>query len=104
MIKKFLTMFGIIIFLAGCGLTSEGDFARETIRTKGKKAAAVSLENSEWYMCRAASVGAVKDRYGVSMDKVAAYNIICKQDLKFTPIIPNPSMIFREEVPEDPIS
>lgn len=76
-----------IFVLAGCGLTSEGDAFRSTFREKSKAAAAASLENSEWYLCRAARIGSVKDRYGVSADKATAYNILCMTDPRFNPII-----------------
>lgn len=86
MVKKFLLMFGVIIFLAGCGLTSEESALREILRQKSKTAAAVMLENNEWYMCRAASIGSIKDRYSVTPEKATAYNIICMTDPKFGPI------------------
>ncbi len=77
----------VLLMLAGCGLTPEGDLFRAAVREEGKTAAAKGLSNAEWYMCRAASVGAIKDRYGHVPDKVTAYMIICKNGESFTPII-----------------
>lgn len=93
-----MLVIGLVVLLSGCGLTQQGDFARAALKNKGKEAAAKSLENSEWFMCRGSSVGAVKDRYGISADKAAAYNIICfdNPNPKFNPIIHVPK-IFREE-------
>lgn len=92
----------LLILLSGCGFTPQGDALRATLREKGKAVAAESLDNSEWFMCRAASVGSVKDRYGVSMEKVIAYNSICKTDPKFTPILPlQVPDIIKEEVEPD---
>ncbi len=50
--------------LNACGLTPQGDAVREAIATKGRVVGGKMLENAEWVMCRAAPVGAVKDRYG----------------------------------------
>lgn len=83
----------IILFaVAGCGLTPRGDAFRADLKEKGKDTAAAGLENAEWYLCRVASVGAIKDRYGISMEKVYAYNMICRTDSKFTPIVPTPAL------------
>lgn len=50
--------------LSACGLTPAGDVIRETVAAKGRVVGGQMLENAEWVMCRAAPVGAVKDRYG----------------------------------------
>ncbi len=39
-----------------------------------------ALENGEWYMCKAASVGSVIRRYGVSTAKADAWRAICRTD------------------------
>lgn len=77
---KCLSIVVILSMIGGCSFTSAGDAYRTRVHQKSKKAAAVSLENAEWLLCRAASVGAVKDRYGISTNKSIAYHILCQQD------------------------
>lgn len=63
--------------LAGCGLTPQGDLLRSEVASQGREAAATALENTEWALCRAMPVGAIKDRYGRSAELSAAYNQLC---------------------------
>lgn len=85
----------ILLFVSGCGLTSEGDFFRDVFKEKGKKAAVQSLDNAEWWICRGSPVGPVKDRYGGR--KAAAYHYLCKTDPTSNIIVPG---IFMEDVTE----
>lgn len=66
-----------ILPLAGCGLTAQGNMVRSEVAGQGREAAAAALENTEWALCRAMPVGAVKDRYGRSAELSAAYNSLC---------------------------
>ncbi len=81
--------FILLFALTGCGISVYSDTARTTASEKGKKLAATSLENAEWWMCRAASVGAIKDRYGVNTQKSIAYHIICQGDTEVNLIFPS---------------
>ena len=63
--------------LAGCGLTPQGNLVRSEVASQGREAAATALENTEWALCRAMPVGAIKDRYGRSAELTAAYNQLC---------------------------
>jgi hypothetical protein len=63
--------------IAGCGLTPQGDAARQYAANRGASVHDTSLENAEFYLCRAASVGSVKRRYGVTHEKAQAWREIC---------------------------
>lgn len=66
-----------LLFLAGCGLTPQGDTLRSTVATRGAEAADSLLENAEWAICYAASIGSVKRRYGVDPGRAKAYAEFC---------------------------
>jgi hypothetical protein len=52
------------LLIGGCGFTPQGDAIKNLIKTYGEDASAEGLINAEWFLCRAAPIGAVKDRYG----------------------------------------
>jgi hypothetical protein len=66
-----------VLVLASCGFTPEGDMARDFVKTKGAQAYDAGLENAEWFLCNAASVGSIRRRYGRDAQTVAAYNALC---------------------------
>lgn len=66
-----------LLFLSGCGLTPEGDAVRAAVRDYGAKAADAELENLEWGLCNAVSVGAVARRYPIGSKKAAARSALC---------------------------
>ena len=66
------------LLLGACGLTPQGDFVREAIKSYGAKAADAGLTNAEYFLCEAAPVGAVKKRYGG--EKSGAYNELCDRN------------------------
>ena len=70
-----LAALGTVLFLGACGLTPQGDFIRGVVKTGGAQAADKGLSSAEWYICQAASVGAVRRRYGGS----SAYREICEE-------------------------
>ena len=65
------------VLLAGCGLTPQGDAVRSGIATKGAELADNALENAEWVVCFAASIGSVKRRYGVTPERAKEYSNFC---------------------------
>jgi len=65
------------LFLAGCGLTPQGDAVRSGIATRGAEVADTALENAEWVVCYAASIGSIKRRYGVTAERAEAYANFC---------------------------
>ena len=73
-----------LVALNACGFTSQGDFLRSTVADRGREAAAEGLINAEWFLCRAVPIGAIRDRYGPSPERMAAYNTIC--NLPETPV------------------
>lgn len=67
----------MLISLAGCGFTPQGDLVRDAIRDKGAQAYDEGLENSLWFICNAASIGSVRRRFGGSADSASAYRALC---------------------------
>lgn len=63
--------------VGACGFTPQGDLIRDTVKAKGAQAYDEGLENAEWFICYAASVGAVRRKYGRDAQTAAAYNAIC---------------------------
>jgi len=101
---RFVIIAVCILTLSACGFTSSGDTYREAFKAKGKKVAGQTLENAEWVICRAAPVGSVKDRYGISEEKALAYRNLCKPNISDGPtIIGPPGMTIKEEVPKEPV-
>ena len=75
------------LFVAGCGFTSEGDAARAFVKQYGEQAFDEGLINSEWFICRAASIGSILRRYGKSADLAAAWRKLCLGDPEVTGLI-----------------
>ena len=71
------TFAATLLFLGACGFTSQGDFVRDAVKDRGAAAFDEGLSNAEWYVCRAASIGSIKRRYGRTTDSVDAYNRFC---------------------------
>ena len=53
------------------------DTVKTAIAVKGAELSAQALVDAEWWVCRAASVGSVKDRYGQSQDRSDLYKEFC---------------------------
>jgi len=66
-----------VLFLAGCGLTPQGDLIRGAIAEKGRQAAAQALQNAIWYKCRVSPVGAIQDHYGRSQTMAEVWRKEC---------------------------
>ena len=65
------------LFLASCGFTPQGDAIRQGVATYGAQAYDEGLQNAEWFMCNAASIGSIKRKYGVSQKMAEAYKSLC---------------------------
>lgn len=70
-------MLACSVLLSACGQTSQGDLVRDAIQKRGADAYDAGLENSEWFICEAASAGSVRRRYGKSAELAAAYRALC---------------------------
>ena len=68
----------LVLFLSGCGFTPFGDTIRSAVKNYGAQAYDEGLENSEFYICKAASIGSILRRYGG--EKAAAWNKLCRED------------------------
>ena len=83
---RFFVIVGLLLFLGGCGFTVYGDATRDLVKTKGAQAYDEGLVNAEWFICSVASIGSIKRRYGISQDRLDAYNNFCPiQMLKVVP-------------------
>jgi hypothetical protein len=65
-------------FLSGCG--GFGDTSRQFVAVEGAEAYDEGLENAEWLICQAASVGSVQRRYGRSAGLADAWRMLCLGD------------------------
>lgn len=63
----------LVLFLVGC--TSQGGLVADLVKQRGAEAFDTGLENAEWYICEAASIGSIKRRYAGAM--ASAYNGLC---------------------------
>ncbi len=75
---KSTVLFVSVLFLGACGFTPFGDSVRSAVKDYGAQAYDEGLVNSEFYICKAASVGSVIRRYGG--DKAVAWNALCIED------------------------
>ncbi len=91
----------VLLLVGGCGFTEQGDLAREVISAKGAQAMDEGLRNAEFFICRAASVGAVMRRYGTTGEKARAWRILCSTDKELQLIeSPDETTYLRSEDPE----
>ena len=67
------------LLLAGCGFTPQGDMIRAAAKTGGAQIMDEGLNNAEWYICQAASIGAVRRHYG-KPGLAEAYRTLCDQN------------------------
>ena len=79
----------LIIFLAlllvGC---ETADTARDVLRLKGAEAADQLLRSAEWAICKAASIGAIERRYGMTVETASVYYRFCHGDGQANVIAP----------------
>lgn len=80
--------------VASCEQTPYSDLVKTAVSKRGASAADSTLENLEWGLCSAATIGSIKRRY-VGTRKWAAYGVICEwperyieQGLKPTRLLP----------------
>ena len=66
-----------LLFLAGCGVTPQGDALREAAKAKGEKVADTSLESAEAFVCEVATVGSIMRRYGASEEMWGNWAGLC---------------------------
>lgn len=66
------------LILAGCGLTREGTFVSDAVKVKGAQVYDAGLDNAEFFICQAASVGSVIRRYGRDWATASAWRTLCE--------------------------
>ena len=65
------------VFLASCETV---DTARGVVKLKGAKLADDVLLDAEWLICKKASIGSIKRKYGQTVDRANTYNDFCDGD------------------------
>ena len=75
---KPLNVIILTLFLGACGFTPEGQAVRLAVKEYGAMAADAELENLEWGVCRAVSVGAVERRYPKGSKKRQGWDAFCE--------------------------
>lgn len=68
----------LTLAIAGCGFTPEGDAVKALVADKGAQAYDEGLANAEYFICYAASYGAVKRRYGSSQERADMLRTLCE--------------------------
>ena len=63
--------------LSSCGFTATGDTVADFVKKYGAQAYDRGLVHSEFFICRAASVGAVGRRYWSNPEKFNAWIVLC---------------------------
>ena len=76
-ITTFITTIALAITLSACGFTPQGDLVRDLAKNKGAQAYDEGIENAEWFLCNAASVGAIRRKFGRDEKMANAYNTLC---------------------------
>lgn len=72
-----------LLTLGACSLLGD---AKQTLATKGAEFMDEGLNDAEWFMCYAASVGSVRRRYGKSVERSTAWRELCEPNPQPTAI------------------
>ena len=75
---KAIVFLSVLVVLGGCGFTPQGNALRAAVKAGGAQAMDEGLNNAEWYICQAASIGSVRRRYG-KPGLSDAYRTLCDQ-------------------------
>jgi len=78
---KYIITILASIFIAGCGITPQGNFVRDAVRLKGAQVNDAGLRNSLWFLCNGASIGSVQRMFGQSVATAELYKQMCKGQL-----------------------
>lgn len=77
MMKPVIALAGALA-LSGCGVTGAGESLRQFVVEEAAEANDRDLAEAELFVCQAASVGAIKRRYGQSYNQLRAWDQLCK--------------------------
>lgn len=75
---KTLIVTIMLLALTGCGFTAAGTALKAAAREAGKQAMDAGVAQSTWFLCSAASVGAIQRRFGQSETMANAWRALCK--------------------------
>lgn len=77
MMRKVFAV-SVLLGLSACGFTPQGEAFRQEVSQRGAQAFDQGLENAEWFICQAASVGSIKRRYGRDQEAADAWQKLCE--------------------------
>ncbi len=81
----YIPTFILALLLVGCaGL----DTTRDVVKLKVAQAADQGLTDAEWLVCQASSVGAIKRKYGQTVERADTYRDFCEGDGQANVIAP----------------
>ena len=83
--KSIYAALSLVLLLGGC---STLDTARDVVRQKGVQASDAVLQDAEWAVCKLSPVGAVKRRYGQTVESAETYRQFCDGDGQANVIAP----------------
>lgn len=83
MFTKILTIAVMGLTLGACGFTEAGDQLRERIIERGRDVQNQSLENSEDFVCKIASIEVIRQRYGTTEKRAKEYRDFCRDQEDF---------------------
>ena len=81
----YTPIFLLALLLSSCATL---DTARDVVKQKGAQAADTALLDAEWLVCKATPIGAVKRRYGQTMEAAETYRRFCDGDGKANVVSP----------------
>lgn len=75
-----LSVVGLLLGVISLGGCEAVDTAREVVKQKGAKIADGILTDAEWVLCKEASIGSIKRRYGKTVESANTYKDFCDGD------------------------
>lgn len=79
---------GLLVLALLLGACTALDTARDVVKVKGAALADQGLTDAEWLVCNATPVGAIKRRYGQTVDRADTYKDFCDGDGQANVIAP----------------
>ena len=77
MLKPISISLALALLLGGCATL---DIARDVVQQRGAAAADQGLSDAEWLVCKATPIGAIKRRYGQTIESAETYRRFCDGD------------------------
>jgi hypothetical protein len=87
MLRRLAGCLLLSILVAGCGLTPQGDLVRQTVRDRGAEVEDAGVQNTLWFLCKGASIGAIQRFFAGSGERAAAWSTLCREPADL-PVLP----------------